>query len=204
MAKLAGCAVLVLALAASMPAHAHKLKVFATADGATIEGRVYFVGGAASPGARITVEAPPGTRVATLAADDEGRFRFAAGTRADHVIVADAGDGHSARFTIAAADLPASLPTSAAATAPSADAADPEVADPGAVRGIDPLAPPATALRDMVAEAVASQVRPLREQLNAYEDQVRFRDIVGGIGYILGLAGVALWLKAAGRPRAGR
>ncbi len=61
--------------------------------------------------------------------------------------------------------------------------------------------PPPVALRDMIAEAVASQVRPLREQLNDYQDQVRFRDIVGGIGYIFGLAGITLWLRAARRPR---
>ena len=190
---------LTLALAVATPAQAHKLKVFATADAATIDGRVYFVGGTAARGAVISVEAPPGSPVACLAADGDGRFRFEASSRADHVIAADAGDGHIARFTIAAGDLPAGLPAPAAAAGqPAAGAAHRDD------RSGNSVLPSAPALPDMLADAVASQVRPLREQLNAYEDQVRFRDIIGGIGYIFGLAGIALWLRAARRPGAGR
>ena len=203
MGNLAGHVALALALAlaltAGTPAQAHKLKVFAAVDAATVDGRVYFVGGTAASGAVITVEAPPGSPVACLAADGDGRFRFEASSRADHVIAADAGDGHVARFTIAALDLPAALPAAAVAAAQPA-----AVASHRDDRTGDSVLPPASALPDMLAEAVASQVRPLREQLNDYQDQVRFRDIVGGIGYIFGLAGIALWLRAARRPRAGR
>ena len=45
---------------------------------------------------------------------------------------------------------------------------------------------------EAVVEAVVSRhVTPLREQLNAYEDRLRWRDVLGGIGYILGLTGLA-------------
>ena len=193
---------LLLALAATTPAHAHKLKIFATADGASIDGRVYFVGGSAAPGAAVVVEAPPGTPIATLAADAAGAFRFQASRRTDHLFLADTGDGHSARFTIAAVDLPSDLPTSEAATVrPPTPPVGGETGD-----STDQAAgpPSATALRDMLTDAVASQVRPLRQQINDYEDQLRLRDIVGGIGYIVGLAGVALWLKARHHTGTGR
>lgn len=57
------------------------------------------------------------------------------------------------------------------------------------------------ALENLITKAVAQQIRPLREQLNAYEDQVRLRDIVGGIGYIVGLAGLAMWLRRRQQDR---
>ena len=48
-------------------------------------------------------------------------------------------------------------------------------------------------LRAVVEQAVREQVRPLREQLEAYEEKVRARDVIGGIGYILGAAGIAFY-----------
>jgi nickel transport protein len=50
-----------------------------------------------------------------------------------------------------------------------------------------------------VEQAVARQIRPLREALQAHEERVRMRDILGGIGYIVGLAGLALWWSSRRR-----
>jgi nickel transport protein len=48
----------------------------------------------------------------------------------------------------------------------------------------------------MIEVAVARQIRPLREELLATRDALRLTDILGGVGYIFGLAGVALWWHA--------
>ena len=47
-----------------------------------------------------------------------------------------------------------------------------------------------------VDAAVARQTRPLMEAFEAMETRLRFNDIVGGIGMIVGLAGAALWAMA--------
>ncbi|MBK5965704.1 hypothetical protein CCR95_16830, partial [Thiocystis minor] len=60
----------------------------------------------------------------------------------------------------------------------------------GETHDIDP------ALIAAIDQAVARQVRPLREQLIAAQDEVRLRDILGGLGYILGLTGLALWWRS--------
>ena len=52
----------------------------------------------------------------------------------------------------------------------------------------------------MIERAVARQIGPVREQLVSYEDKVRWRDVLGGLGYILGITGLALWLRS-GRDR---
>lgn len=48
-------------------------------------------------------------------------------------------------------------------------------------------------------DALRRQVVALREQLDEYEDRVRFRDVLGGLGYLLGLAGVACYVLAKRR-----
>jgi nickel transport protein len=188
--KLTAMAVSAVLLLMAAPAQAHKLKVFAAAVGPRIEGRAYFVGGGAAVGVRIRVEDPGGREIAAITADGEGRFQFTATARVDHVIVADAGDGHRSRLTLPAGDLPASLPAPAEEIAAAAAEPEPETAPPPR------LAVAPAQLQDLVGEAVARQILPLRRQLDAHQDQVRLRDIVGGIGYIVGLAGLALWLAA--------
>jgi nickel transport protein len=47
-----------------------------------------------------------------------------------------------------------------------------------------------------VDRAVSRQVRPLLEAFSVADSRIRFNDIVGGIGMIFGLAGVAMWMSA--------
>lgn len=154
------------------PALAHKMKVFATADGATISGYVYFGGGGRAMGARVEATAD-GAPVYAGVTDDEGRFAFPIGARADYRIAVDGGDGHAAEATVPAADLPEA--SSAVA------------------------APVAADLEALVERAVARQVRPLREQIDAYEEKVRWHDVLGGLGAIVGVAGLAYGLTARRR-----
>ena len=62
---------------------------------------------------------------------------------------------------------------------------------------------PEADLARLVEQAVARQVRPLREELLACQEQTRFRDVLGGLGYILGLAGLAAWWRVRPQGRAG-
>lgn len=203
MARVAAGMVVIAAMLLAPPAFAHKLKVFATAVGAQVDGSVYFVGSGPAPGARISIETADGQPVETLQADTDGNFSFIAISHTDHLIKADTGDGHSAQITIAAEDLPASLPspTGSPASAASLTLVPSAAAAPAAPAVV--ATPPASGstIEDLVAKAVAQQIRPLREEINAYEDQVRLRDIAGGIGYIVGLAGLTLWLRDRHRER---
>lgn len=52
-----------------------------------------------------------------------------------------------------------------------------------------------------IEQAVARAVRPLREQLALERERARLRDVLGGIGYILGLAGLWAWWRARDRDR---
>ncbi|CAA7626169.1 conserved exported hypothetical protein [Candidatus Terasakiella magnetica] len=172
-------------LLAAAPAQAHKLKVFATAEGAWISGTAYFSGGAKAMGIDGTVQAPDGMVLGTLKTDAGGGFGYEARTRMDHTLILDGGDGHAARAVIAAAELPASLPEGMAGA----------VLPPPA----RPVAAGADIDTDAIEAAVARQIRPLRQQLDAYEERVRLHDLLGGVGVIFGIFGLAAWLSARRR-----
>jgi nickel transport protein len=193
------------------PANAHKLKVFAMAVGSHVDGTAYFIGGGPAHGVEVSVQTPSGEPLATLQTDEDGKFAFTATRRTDQVIVVNTGDGHSARFTISAADLPESLPAAGMpAHVPPEGAPKPLVgASATGTAGVPAVSSilavqAAVPIEDLVGQAVARQLRPLHEQINDYEDQVRLRDIVGGIGYIIGIAGLTVALRNRRREQAGR
>jgi len=196
-------------LLVAAPAQAHKLKVFATAEGAVIVGTVYFSGGDKAMAVAGVVTGPDGTVAGRVITDRDGIFRFTAHSRMDHTITMDAGDGHMATTVIAAAELPPSLPQEQVG-GPQEQVGGPQeqvgwpqeqVGWPQEqVGGATP--PPARQTAageaitpETVETAVARQIGPLRRQLDAYEDQVRLHDILGGIGIIFGLFGTAAWLS---------
>ncbi|SBW06640.1 conserved exported hypothetical protein [uncultured Alphaproteobacteria bacterium] len=153
---------------------AHKMKVFASADGAEISGYAYFGGGNRAVGVRVVATAD-GAQAFAGTTDAEGRFAFRAARRADHLIVVDSGDGHLAQTVVPAADLP-------------------EAAQGASV-------PVAADVEALVEHAVARQIRPLREQLDAYEEKVRWHDVLGGLGVIFGVAGLSYGLAMHRRAR---
>lgn len=201
------------------PALAHRLQVFALANGDQIEGSAYFAGGGAASGVEVSVADASGQVLAELSPGADGRFSYRVDAPTDHVVVVRSADGHQAEWIVRAAELaPAfavassdkpttalSVGMDAAHPAPSDDAlpAPSELAprmtipphqnaDAAALGqpGIDP------ALTAALELAVARQLRPLREELAAARATASMRDVLGGIGYILGLAGIALWWRA--------
>lgn len=183
MARSLGCLWVSLWLA-SAPAMAHRLQIFAFVDGDRIEGSAYFAGGAAAPGARIQVLDAQGRPLTELTPDPSGAFSYQAQTAEDHMVVAEIGDGHRAEWRIRASELAPGFPGTSVPREP----------------GTTPLPSRAPAkeadLRVLVEQAVARQIRPLREELAAAQGRATLRDLLGGIGYILGLLGLLVWWRS--------
>jgi nickel transport protein len=179
---------LVLTLVAT-PVFAHGIQVFAFADGDRIEGSAYFAGGGVASGAHIRVLDAEGGLLAQLEPDAEGAFSYRARAPVDHLIVAETGDGHRAEWRVSAAELGPGFPTAAAqGSASEGGVAGRSFADPSAQ----------SELTALIEQAVARQVRPLREELLAAQGRASLRDVLGGIGYLFGLAGVLMWGRCRG------
>lgn len=181
--------VVILALVAvvlsAAPADAHRLRVFATVEGGVIEGHGFFVGGGRPDGAAVRF-VRAGEVVHATTTDAEGAFAWRPEEPGPITVVVDPGGGHSARVTLGAERFEA-VPARADAPASGSRAASPDALDP--------------AIEAAIEAAVARQIRPLLEAEAEARSRIRFNDVMGGIGMILGLAGVALWARTRTRPR---
>ena len=149
----------------------------------------------------MTITGPGGVEVFKTGVNKQGEFHFVAKQRVDYTITVDGGDAHVANYVIHAADLPDTLPTPddgkicrstprAPIAADTAPAAAETPADAASHRRSGDRIDPADAARDDPRER-RPEVNPLRAQLDAFQEQVGWRDVVSGIGYIFGLCGVA-------------
>jgi nickel transport protein len=182
-------------LPGTTPALAHKLKVFATAIGTTLEGRAYFVGGGAASDVPVTLSDSTGAVAGTTKTHaPDGTFSLTLPYLDDFTITADAQDGHVAKFALTAARLTKTLPV-----APHVGVAE---GSPTANVPVAAAAPEtvSSANIDAIEQAVARQVAPLTDQIDTMQATIGFRDVLGGIGFVLGIFG--LWSLLARRGKA--
>ncbi|MBN2713320.1 MAG: hypothetical protein JXR97_12945 [Planctomycetes bacterium] len=171
-------------------AWAHKVKLFAAADGKKIEGFAYTSDGARIKRGKVAVMIGD-NKIAEVDLDKKGEFTYEAKTKDDHLFRLDLGDGHAASFTVYASELPDSLPggdkTVQATPDANENAAEATAAPASTATGIS---------QDLAAEIkqLRQQVTMLREEIDAYREHRNLQDIIGGIGYILGITGIAFML----------
>jgi nickel transport protein len=176
-------------------AYAHKVKLFATAAGNLITGYAYFPGGGRVSNIPIKVWGPEGTSLGEALTNAEGEFSYTVTQRVVHTFTVDTGDGHHASYTVTAAELSDTLPL------PSVEKTNQSVKSVPPVSSITLPREEATTgqssspqeLEKLLEQVVSKQIRPLREQLDAYEDKIRFHDILSGIGYIFGIMGILFY-----------
>jgi len=149
-------ALLLLCICLSTPALAHRLMVFAAADGDRIEGSAYFAGGAPAAGAQVHIRDGQGHELAALQPAADGSFSYRAKAPIEHLVGAESADGHRAEWRVSADEL---APGFAGARAPSALESNAQLI----TRPVD----------------TAADSKP-------------------EVGYILGLAGLALWWRSRG------
>lgn len=190
---------LALLLAGLSGAEAHRLRLFATVTGDTVSGYAFFVGGGRPQGVPVTVRDASGAVVATITTDASGAFSFRPDPPGALTLSVDAGDGHAASATLAADRFsPASI-DAAPAGSPSTPSAPWSAPAPGSAV---PALPPAE-LEALITRAVERATRPLLEAQAEAEARIRFNDVMGGVGMLVGLTGVALWASARRRDRRG-
>lgn len=165
---------------------AHNVVGGVYAIGTTIEGEAGFSNGdMAQAGTVVLITDASGQSIAEVLTDEEGFFLFEATKRIDHHFKLDMSSGHVLEMILPAEELPASLPGGTSiASAPSNQIMA------ASVSGVDTVV-----LQQMIEQAVAKQVKPLRKELAAYKEKAGLQDLLGGIGYIFGLVGLGIWLR---------
>jgi hypothetical protein len=171
---------------------AHKLCLFATADGRCISGQAYVRDGEPVREAVVSIFAPDGKKLAEVKTDAQGNFTWTAPFRCDHRLVVDGGEGHTAEYTLPASELPESLPAYGA-RAPEGktrwQGARPLTPDSSPARGEGSIetapslsaagAGPADGRLEEQVHALSRQIAELRQDLARYKDALRFQDLLG-------------------------
>jgi len=191
--------VVVCILGTTSPAAAHKASVFAAVQGKVISGEAYFRDGSPLRHAQVTVFDPAEVKLGETKTDAEGKFSFEPRRRCDHRLVVDGGEGHAAEYTVRAEELPSGLPEDAVKEDAGRTGFQP-VRD-----GLESRPTHDSSCRPMddrlqgELQALQKQIVELRRDLAARDDRTRLRDILGGIGYILGLMGLAFYFLGTRR-----
>ena len=197
-------------LGTTTSALAHRVNIFAWTEGNEIVAECGFNGGnKVKQGQVVIFDAATGAKLAEGRTDDLGVYRFpisAEGKAHGVRIVIKAGEGHQNEWTVDAAELATIQPGTAATSAP---AVSPAVA-PAAASTLQPQAAPkadkspaqqtanisAAEMQNIVNTALDAKLGPIRKELAEMRvARPGFSEIFGGIGWLVGLAGIALYFK---------
>lgn len=174
---------LVLLAAAPLAAHGMRIEVRVDASARVVGAAKY--GAHAVAHAEVQLLAPDGKVVAEGRTDADGAFSLPMTQRCDlRVIINDGSHRGEKRLPMSA--FPSHLPVYGGGPAP-------------APASNAPLSADAASLSAVVEAAVARRLEPVELQLQRQADALRLRDILGGIGYILGLAGIGFYFAGQAR-----
>ncbi|MBW2112903.1 MAG: hypothetical protein JRH00_15995 [Deltaproteobacteria bacterium] len=174
----------------TVPALAHRVNVFAWVEGDRVFTESKFSGGRQVKGGEVIVFDLKGKELLRGKTDDRGAFSFKIPKRTAMKIVLQAGTGHRGEWTIPLGELGGGpglgpeqevLKNERTATAQK----DPE----GSSADLEQI-------RRVVEQCLDQRLRPVMKLLAESLNQgPTFRDIVGGMGYILGLVGIAAYFN---------
>jgi nickel transport protein len=178
-------------------AWAHGVSIFAWVEGDTVYTESKFSGGRLAKGALIEVYDQAGQKLLEGKTDDNGAFSFKLPKKEELKIVLVAGMGHRNEWTLTKQDL-----EGVALSQPAADPLPP----PSQAQAVTseksaPASAPAANVSDLQAaleQSLDKKLNPIIRKLSQLEEHrkdVSLSDVIGGLGYILGLMGLAAYIQ---------
>ena len=186
----------------STPARAHRVLVFAYAEGDTIHVESKFVPDTpVRQGKVLVLDAKTGQELLSGQTDDQGKFSFkipvaAAAEKMDLKIVVEAAMGHRGEWLLKAGSyLNGAPPAQAEKTAPAETAAPAPKAPESKAVPLDQQA-----LETALNKVLERHLAPIKEMLTELTiHRTSLTDVIGGLGYIMGIFG--LWAYLASKRR---
>ncbi len=175
------------------PAKAHNVSLFAWVE----EGKVFtqskFSGGRLAKNARIEVYNAAGEKLLEGRTDEQGQFAFTPPLPEDLRIVLLAGSGHRGEWRVAAEEFGAAPTEAPIAGRPSAELPPrPAIATPPQATA----ALPGAELQALIEGSLEKKLAPIRRQLAQLAQRPSLQDIIGGLGYIMGLVGLGAYMHS--------
>lgn len=176
-------------LLVSSHASAHKIIMAVYESGNVLEGELGFSSGDMAIGQHIDVFDGDGNKLGETKTDEDGFFTFQPTQAVTHIFRANLGAGHVGEAIIMAEDL-----VSMSGLTPNTVSTSPGATPNAAVQAT--ASSNATVDHAVLAKAIRDELRPLRRELAAYKEKNDLQSILGGIGYIIGIFGVGMYVAA--------
>lgn len=187
-------------MALALPAQAHRVNIFAWPDNGSIEVECKFSGGTPARQAAVTArDTVTGAVVLSGKTDDRGRLSLPAGagiiaTAHPLELTVNAGEGHQNHWRFTAEDIAALQAPADTEVSTRSEALTPVAAGKPASEQTLTVTP--AQLERIVNGALSRQLAPIRQQLAELSNpEPGLRDIVGGLGWLIGLAGLAAFFS---------
>jgi len=163
---------------------AHKVSIYAWVEGDRVFTESFLSSGHRAAHSQIEVFDKHGKKLLTGKTDNQGMFSFKWPQNSDLKIVLRAPAGHRAEFNLKAGEIPLE------GDRPGGGHAE---KDPSIV-GVPCIGE--EEIQTVVEKVLDEKLRPLQKRLAAYEKRgPGITEVFGGIGYIIGLMGVALYFS---------
>ncbi len=182
--------------AAASQTLAHRVVLFAYAEGNTVFTECYLSDGKKCRNSRIEVFDKFGGKLLEGRTDENGEFSFKPPKEMDLRIVLTAGMGHRDEYIIPARDLPGG-------TEGRAGNSDPHQAGETVFQGEKGTSThrltrlEMEGIRTVVEEALEKKLKPIRTLLVKQQNEgVSFIGVMGGIGLIFGIMGIILYFRS--------
>ncbi len=178
-----------LILAAPTHARAHKVSIFAWVDGETVHTLSKFSGGKKVKAGTVTVFDPAGRQLLTGATDDQGEFAFKVPQQSALRVELVAGAGHKGYWIVPAEEI-SGIPAESPADTRADYKARPDENDrvPGGSNA---------QIQAAIEKAMDKKLKPVMKLLaESRQKGPSLSEILGGIGYIIGLVGLAAYFKS--------
>ncbi|MUM78605.1 hypothetical protein GKC30_13275 [Pseudodesulfovibrio sp. F-1] len=193
MLKMKALAILMILILYPGPCLAHKVILNAWIEDGELSAEVGFSDGSPASGAIVSVIDPiTGAALFSVKADDQGIVEAALPPEVfagdgGLLVVGNAGAGHRVERLLPAREVGGPRPDQAKGEMVGASVPEPSSSG---------VSVDTSALEGLVRQAVRSELAPLLREVRSRNDHgPRMQDIVGGIGYILGLAGLVMLVK---------
>src|SRR3990172_12976277 len=191
--------------------YAHKVQMFAHVEGSKVFVEGYFADGKKAKNSEVTVfDNKSGERVLGGKTDDMGKFSFNIPKKTDLRISLNASLGHKTEQVLPGSELPDAGGSNMPLRGTKEHENNPPIpplekgGKGGFERGFSGVKEKVASfsqieqveLQVMIEKGIEKGISPLLRGFSECKERVYYSEIIGGIGYIFGIMGIALYFKA--------
>ncbi|MGA1874110.1 MAG: hypothetical protein ACMUIA_00720 [bacterium] len=195
---------LFMVLAVISDSYAHKVNIFAYVEGDLVYTESYFPDGRKVEGGTVEVYDSMGTKLLSGTTDQDGRFNFRPPGKDDLKIVLIASMGHQNSYTLSSDELAGISEGKTHDTSDKGELTG-KMSDDHSIPENKPVDEAVTSsqpinlreIRKIIDQSLDQKLQPVVRELakSRHQERISATEIFGGIGYIFGLIGMALYFS---------